>query len=208
MSGHARLAVRIGALALGLALIGSPAGALSLLDLVEGHSLTAGNGVHYENFAVVVKGKLTRDLERYEVVATGNGFALTGDEVTAGRGRRAGRGSLEITYDASTDHAEGLLGGLAGILPGQITAKRLSVRTTLLDGKKKLAKLSARLGQDLDEIELAGLASVTAREHIRIRGGFGGASVASGFTAVPEPSSLALVALGLAACATLRGRRV
>jgi hypothetical protein len=200
------MAAAIGAL-LG-ALVAAPAGALSLLDLVEGRSLTAGNGVRYENFAVTVKGKLTRDLGQYEVVATGDGFAVTGDEVATGRGRRSGSGRLEIRYDVSTSHADGLLGTLLGILPGQITAKRLSVKTTLLDGEKKLAKLSSRLGDDLEELALDGLPTLRARERIRLGGGFGGASVASGFTAVPEPSTGVLVALGLAAAAALRVRRV
>lgn len=198
--------VRIGALL--AALLASPAGALSLLDLVEGRTLSAGNGVRYENFAVTVKGKLTRDLERYEVVATGTGFAVTGNEVAAGGGRKAGTGSLQITFDASTYHADGLVGSLFGVLPGQVTAKRLSVRTTLLDGGKKLDKLTARLGGGLDEVELGGPAALQVRERIRLSGGFGGASVAGGFRAVPEPSTLVLVALGLAAGAALRDRQV
>ena len=187
---------------------GAPAQGLSLADLAAGGSLTSGNGVVYENFSVQIKGKLTRDLASYEVEATGQGFQVTGDSVAAGRGRRAGRGSIQIRYDASTDHPDGLQAGAFGILPGMTTVSQLSVKSTLFDGKQKLGKLDARLGGGFDELALGGLAGVHVKERIKLSGGFGGSAVGGGFTAVPEPSTLLLVAAGLAAGAALRRTRV
>jgi len=185
-----------------------PAGALSLADLAEGGRIVAANGVVYENFEVQIKGKLTRNLESYEVFATGQGFAITGDEVTAGRGRKAGRGTIKLGFDVSTDHADGLQAGAFGVLPGMISARSLSVKGTLFDGNKKLGKLKGGLGEGFDEMALGGLSALHVKERIKLGGGFGGASIAGGFTAVPEPSSLVLVALGLSVGAALRRSRV
>jgi hypothetical protein len=190
------------------ALGSAPAPALTLADLAEGGRIVSGNGVVYDGFEIRVKGKLSRDLERYEVVATGSGFAITGEGVAAGRGRKAGRGALRISYDVSTDKAEGLVGGAFGVLPGMTTARSLTVKSALYDGGHKLGKLLAHLGGDFGEIDLGGLASLSVRQRIGLSGGFGGSSVASGFTAVPEPSTSVLVALGLALGAALRRSRV
>lgn len=207
MSRTSSAARGFGILVVALLLGGTPAQGLSLADLAAGGSLTSGNGVVYENFSVQIKGKLTRDLASYEVAATGQGFLVSGDTVAAGRGRRAGRGSIQIRYDVSTDHPDGLLGGSFGIVPG-MTAGPVSVKSTLFDGKQKLGKLNARLGGAFDEIALGGLAGLHVKERIKLSGGFGGAAVGGGFTAVPEPSTLLLVAAGLAAGAALRRTRV
>jgi hypothetical protein len=185
-----------------------PARGLSLADLAEGGRIVAANGVAYENFEIQIKGKLTRNLESYEVFATGQGFAITGDAVSAGRGRKAGRGTIQLSFDVSTNQAEGLQSGAFGVLPGMISVRALSVKSTLFDGNKKLGKLKGGLGDGFDELELDGLSALHVRERIKLGGGFGGASVAGGFTAVPEPSTLVLVALGLAGGAALRRSRV
>lgn len=194
--------------------VAAPADALTLLDLAEGDRIVSGNGVVYENFQVKVKGKLTRDLAGYEVIVMGQGFAVTGDEVTRGRGRRAGKGKIQLEFDVSS--AAGLESGAFGVLPGQVDPSGLSVTSTLFgEGKKpgkakKLGKLKAGLGDPFAEMELGGLAALHVRQKIKLGGGFGGASVGGGFAPVPvpEPSTFVLMGLGLAAVSALRRTRM
>jgi hypothetical protein len=187
-------------------LAGGSASALTLADLVAGESVTAGNGVVYDGFTVKVKGGLSHDLEDYTVRATPSGFRITGDVSDEARGRKAGKGKITLTYGVSTNHPGGLLGGELRVQSGEQMAL-VSALKKIYDGKKKLGKLSVESGGTLlDELELAGLDDLRVMEKIRLGAGFAGGTVSSGFAAVPEPGTLALLGLGMAALGALRRR--
>ena len=195
------LAVAAGALAMG-----ASASALTLADLVAGESVTAGNGVVYDAFTVKVKGGLSSDLADYTVLATPSGFRITGDVSDEARGRKAGKGKITLTYGVTTDDPAGLLGGELRVQSGEQMAL-VSALKKIFDGKKRLGKLSVESGGSLlDELELAGLADLLVKERIRLGAGFSGGTVTTGFAAVPEPGTLALVGLGVAALGALRRR--
>jgi hypothetical protein len=194
------------ALAAGVMVTGSSASALSLADLVAGGSVTAGNGVVYDGFTVKIKGGLSRTLSDYQVVATATGFTISGDVTDESRGRKAGKGKIKLTYGVTTNDPGGLLGGELGVQPGNQPALVAALKK-IYDGKKKLGKLEVNAGgSHLDEVALAGLVDLNVRERIRLGAGFSGGTVTSGFSAVPEPGTFALVGLGLTAVAALRRR--
>ena len=199
--GFLALALAVGALA-----AGPSASALTLADLVAGTSVTAGNGVVYDDFQVKIKGGLSQDLEDYTVRATPSGFRITGDVSDEARGRKAGKGQITLTYGVTTSDPAGLLGGELRVLSGEQMAL-VSALKKIFDGKKKLGKLTVdSAGSLLDELELAGLADLHVKERIRLGAGFSGGTVSSGFTAVPEPGTFALFGLGVAALGALRRR--
>jgi hypothetical protein len=182
------------------------ASALSLADLVGGASVTAGNGVVYDGFTVKIKGGLSKALADYQVVATSTGFTISGDVSDESRGRKAGKGKITLTYDVTTSDPGGLLGGDLGVAPGNEDALVAALKK-IFDGKKKLGTLEVKSGGTLlDDLELAGLADLRVKERIRLGAGFAGGTVTSGFAAVPEPGTFALVGLGLSAVAALRRR--
>jgi hypothetical protein len=199
--GFFALAVGIGALC-----TGASAPALTLADLVAGASVTAANGVVYDGFAVKIKGGLSQDLADYAVLATESGFRITGDVSDEARGRKAGKGKITLTYAVTTTDPGGLLGGDLRLQSGEQMAL-VSALKKIYDGKKQLGKLTVDAGGTLlDELELAGLADLHVKERIRLGAGFAGGTVASGFAAVPEPGTLALIGLGIAALGALRRR--
>jgi hypothetical protein len=187
-------------------LTGASASALTLADLVAGASVTAGNGVVYDDFQVKVKGGLSKDLEDYTVLATPSGFRLTGDVADEARGKKAGKGKILLTYGVTTDDPAGLLGGELRVQSGEQMALVAALKK-IYDGKKKLGKLSVTSGGALlDELELAGLVDLRVKERIRLGAGFAGGTVTTGFAAVPEPGTLGLLGLGVAALGELRRR--
>jgi hypothetical protein len=203
-TGRVRWAAWVAGAVLALGLQSGGAAALTLADLSEGGSFTAANGVTFDNFTIKVKGKLSSDLSDYEVIQTEDGFAL-GGSVAAGRGRNAGKGRIKLGFDVSSDDPSGLQGGEIGIDPGDDLVK---VKKQLFDGSKRIAKLLASSAGPLsDLVDLDGASALHVKETIRLGGGFGGGSVMTSFEAVPEPSTVALLGLGLAATAALRRRR-
>ena len=199
-SGFFALALAIGAFT------GASASALTLADLVAGGSVTAGNGVVYDGFAVKIKGGLSQDLGDYTVLATPSGFRITGDVSDEARGKKAGKGKITLSYGVGTGDPGGLLGGELRVQSGEAMAL-VSATKKVFDGKKKLGKLEvSSTGELLDAIALAGLDDLRVKELIRLGAGFSGGTVSSGFAAVPEPGTFALFGLGVAALAALRRR--
>ena len=182
----------------------SGARALSLADLAGGGGFTTARGVSFGAFTVKVRGHLSRDLTEYEVVATDDGFYVTGDAVPRRRARAA-RGRIQIRYDVGTSDPGGLLEATLAIQPGE---ERVSAKGKLFDGRKPIGKLAADSLSDLhDSMGLGGIASLRVRERIRLDGGFVRGWVSSSFSAVPEPSTAVLVGAGLAAAAAASRRR-
>lgn len=204
-SGRIRGRIGVGALALAaFAIMATGASALSLADLVAGETLATSNGLTFSNFAVKVKGGLTKSLDDYAVVETSNGFQIYGD-VARGAGGNAGRGKIKLSYDVAGGRSA-LVAGMLGVQPGGGDV-RVSALKKLYDGKKKLGTLEvSSLGALRDELELSGVTNLRVRERIRLKDGFGGGHVSSSFATVPEPSTFALLGLGLASVAARRRR--
>jgi PEP-CTERM motif len=204
-SGRVRWAAWVagGVFAIGFSFQAGRGAALTLADLADGEGFTTANGVSFENFRVKVKGKVNSDLSDYEVFKTTDGFVILDD---GGPERdREGRGRFKLSFDVSSDDPAGFQGGAIGIDPGD---ERVKVRKQLFDGSKRIAKLLASTAGPLsDLVDLGGARALHVKETIRVGGGLGGASVMTRFDVVPEPSTAALLAIGLAATAALRRRR-
>lgn len=185
----------VGALALaaGLLVGGTPAGALTLEDLAEGGSFTAGNGVTYGGFDVKVKGKAGKDLSAFVVDVDEDGFSVS----RSGEPRKKGGGKSKVvlSYTASAD---------AGLVAAALSVDGVSAKKQLFVQGMKLGQLVANpKGSSAGPFDISGLDALDLRDSFRLGAG---SSVATQITAVPEPSTLALALGGVGALAALRRR--
>ena len=193
-------------IALALGAFGSTAGALSLTDAVMGATLESG-GLTFSDFQVAITGDLSADLDDYAVLGVGSGFTLTGD-LTQVFGES---GTLTLSYQVSVlDASQSITDALLSF-DGQVLGTGAYVLVTEGVSDAGFGSLGSLLAYDFgaggsqasDTVGFADQATLNVTTTIQLDAETLGAlfatagSIQQQFTVVPEPRTLATLALGL-----------
>jgi hypothetical protein len=176
---------------------------------VSGASLSAEDGISYEGFRARIRGQgLTRDLSKYQVVPTADGFQLSG---VISEDRRGGK--IKLVYDViGTDFYEA---GIHAIVTDDDPSGTLDVKQKLIEKKQLIDTLRISVAKDemSDSSLLPALDSMRVKEKIKIKGDYFLQStgvapeIHHSFSASPEPTTASMLAAGLAGLAAAGHRR-
>jgi len=189
---------------------GSDKGFTSLEDLVAGESLTSGNGeLVFSDFEVFVSGSLNGNLGYYRVVTLDDGFAITGP-IAAADGNA---GDLLVRYTVTSTspitQAHLLFNGVASGKGS--SASVVDTYDEPLDVELFVFSTGEGGKQRTDSLDLEGFTTLRVTKDILVDSKSPGDWVAISwieqtFTSAPEPATLLLIGLALAAVSGARRR--